>query len=152
MSRETQFLTRDQIEQALKRLGEIANSPSTICGMNMVGLLEVVEAALSRDGVWLSGATQEFLRSTPNLGEVPQPSGIDERHLVVAAALLELLALRTGQQAPNWTDTIGGLREPFFLVSEAESMKNTRIMCEQESPEPLRKRKLLAPPQFLTWA
>ena len=118
----------------------------------MVTLHEVVEAALSRDGVWLSGATQEFLRATPNLCDVPQPDGIDERHLVVAAALLELLALRTGQQAPNWTATVGSLREPFFLVAEAESMKNTRIMCEQESPEPLRKRKLLAPPQFLTWA
>ena len=118
----------------------------------MVTLHEVVEAALSRDGVWLSGATQEFLRATPNLCDVPQPAGIDERHLVVAAALLELLALRIGQQAPCWTAKIGSLREPFFLVAEAESMKNTRIMCEQESPEPLRKRKLLAPPQFLTWA
>lgn len=118
----------------------------------MVTLHEVVEAALSRDGLWLSGATQEFLRATPNLSDVPQPTEGSEQHLVVAAALVELLALRTGQQAPDWTEKVGSLREPFFLVAEAESMKNTRIMCEQESPEPLRKRKLLAPPQFLTWA
>lgn len=118
----------------------------------MVTLNEVVEAALSRDGLWLSGATQEFLRDTPNLCDVPQPTASDQRKLVVSAAILELLALRTGQQAPAWTANVGGLSEPFFLVAEAERMKNTRILCEQESPEPLRKRKLLAPPQYLTWA
>ena len=118
----------------------------------MVSLTEVVDAALSRDGLWLSGATQEFLRCTPNLFDVSQPDGLSDRGLVVAAALVELLALRTGQQAPAWTARVGGLPEPLFLVAEAEQMKNTRIMCEQESPEPLRKRKLLAPPQFLTWA
>lgn len=118
----------------------------------MVTLSEVVDAALSRDGLWLSGATQEFLRATPNLRSVPKPVGANERSLVVAAALLELLALRTGQQAPAWTTTVGSLPEPYFLVVEAETMKNTRIMCERESPEPLRKRKLFAPPQFLTWA
>jgi hypothetical protein len=118
----------------------------------MVTLTELVDAVLSRDGLWLSGATQEFLRSTPGLHEVPQPSAINERQLVVAAAVLELLALRTGQQAPTWTSNIGGLAEPFFLVAEAERMKNTRVMCEQESPEPLRKRGLLAPPQYLSWA
>ena len=118
----------------------------------MVTLNEVVDAALSRDGLWLSGATQEFLRDTPYLRDVPRPSATNDRKLVVAAALLELLALRTGQQPPAWTADVGGLSEPFFLVAEAERMKNTRIMCEQESPEPLRKRKLLAPPTFLTWA
>lgn len=118
----------------------------------MVTLNEVVDAALSRDGLWLSGAIQEFLRITPKLRDVPRPVTATEEELVVAAALLELLALRTDQQAPAWTATVGGLSEPLFLVAEAERMKNTRIMCEQESPEPLRKRKLLAPPQFLTWA
>ena len=118
----------------------------------MVTLNEVVDAALSRDGLWLSGAIQEFLRNTASLRDVPQPTESDERRLVVAAGLLELLALRTGQQSPAWTASIGGLSEPFFLVAEAEHMKNTRIMCEQESPEPLRMRKLLAPPQYLTWA
>lgn len=118
----------------------------------MVTLNELVEAALSRDGLWLSGATQEFLRSTPKLCDVPQLIDADEQTCVVAAGLLELLALRTNQPPPNWTASIGGLSQPLFLVAEAEHMKNTRIMCEQESPEPLRKRKLLAPPQFLTWA
>jgi hypothetical protein len=118
----------------------------------MVTLNELVEAALSRDGLWLSGATQEFLRVTPVLRDVPQPVGASDRQLVVAAALLELLGQRIQQPPPAWTKNIGGLSEPFFLVAEAETMKNTRVMCEQESPEPLRKRKLLAPPQFLTWA
>lgn len=118
----------------------------------MVTLNELVDAALSRDGLWLSGATQEFLRTTPILRDVPLPVGVSERNLVVAAALLELLALRLGQPPPAWTANVGGLPEPFFLVADAERMQNTRRMCEDESPEPLRKRGLLAPPQYLTWA
>lgn len=118
----------------------------------MVTLNDVVDAALSRDGLLLSGATQEFLRATPRLPDVPQPTALSERQLVVAAAIMELLAYRTGQSAPTWTAAVGGLAEPFFLVAEAETMKRLRVMCEQESPEPLRKRKLFAPPQYLSWA
>lgn len=118
----------------------------------MVTLDDVVDAALSRDGLLLSGATQEFLRATPRLTDVSQPTALSERQLVVAAAIMELLAYRTGQSAPLWTATIGGLPEPFFMVAEAETMKHLRGMCEQESPEPLRKRGLFAPPQYLTWA
>ncbi len=118
----------------------------------MVTLNELVEAALSRDGLWLSGATQEFLRGTPVLRDVSPLTGTDDRHVVVAAALLELLALRMHQAPPDWTATVGGLSEPFFLMAEAETMKHTRLLCERESPMPLRKRNLLAPPNFLTWA
>ncbi len=56
----------------------------------------------------------------PNLCDVPQPSETNDRELVIAAALMELLALRTGQQAPAWTANVGGLSEPYFLVAEAE--------------------------------
>ena len=118
----------------------------------MVTLNDVVDAVLSRDGLRLSGTTQEFLRATPQLLDVPKPVALSDRQVVVAAAIMELLALRIGQPAPSWTTTVGGLTEPFFLVAEAETMKRLRIMCEQESPEPLRKRGLLAPPQYLSWA
>ncbi len=118
----------------------------------MVTLNDVVDAALNRDGLLLSGATQEFLRVTPRLSDVPQPTALSERQLVVAAAIMELLSLRTAQSAPAWTAKIGGLKESFFLVAEAETMKHLRVMCEEESPEPMRKRGLFAPPQYLTWA
>jgi len=76
----------------------------------------------------------------------------DDRHLIVAAAIVELLAERTGQSAPSWTSSAGELADPFFLVAAAERMSGLRTLCERESPEPLRKRRLFAPPTFLTWA
>lgn len=118
----------------------------------MVTLTDVFDAALIRDGLLLSGATQEFVRATPRLRDVPLPNGLSERQLVVPAGIMELLAVRTGQAPPSWTATVGGLPEPFFLVAEAETMTRLRVMCQQESPEPLRKRGLLAPPQYLSWA
>ena len=118
----------------------------------MVPLNDVADAALNRDSLRLRGLTQTLIRESPRLSDVPRPVTSDDRHLVTAAAIVELLAARTGQPAPAWTAKVGGLSEPFFLVVEAETMTHLRTMCEQESPEPLRKRRLLAPPEFLSWA
>ncbi|MFM9960535.1 MAG: hypothetical protein ACKV2Q_04845 [Planctomycetaceae bacterium] len=113
---------------------------------------EIVKAAVCRDNLWLRGAVQEFIRLRPCLVDVGKPDTDNEFELVVAAGIMELLAIRISQVAPSWTAEVGGLSEPFFLVTAAERMPYTRHLCEQESPEPLRKRNLLAPPQFLTWA
>ena len=68
------------------------------------------------------------------------------------AAINELLAFQHRQLPPAWTQEIGALPEPFFLVEAAESMKRLRILCETQSPEPMRKRRLYAPPHFLQFA
>jgi hypothetical protein len=47
---------------------------------------------------------------------------------------------------------IGPVPEPVFLLESATRMKRLRILCETEAPEPLRKRGLFAPPDFLTFA
>ena len=72
--------------------------------------------------------------------------------LGTAAALLELLAQRTGRPAPQWTRDIGAVPTPMFLLEAAVRMPRLRLLCESESPEPLRKRGLYAPPDFLTFA
>ena len=113
---------------------------------------EIIKATVCQDHLWLSGAVQEFIRMQPRLVDVQQPEVECQFDLVIAAGIMELLAMRINQEPPAWTAQVGGLSEPYFLVSAAERMPNTRIMCEQESPEPLRKRNLFAPPQFLTWA
>ena len=118
----------------------------------MVRLDELASAALNRDCLRLRSLVQDLMRESPRLSELPQPQVSDTQLLIVAAALVELLAERTGQPAPSWTATVGAMPQPFFLVAAAERMVSMRRLCEQESPEPLRKRGLLAPPQFLTWA
>ncbi len=83
---------------------------------------------------------------------VAQPSELDPIGLVVAAGIVELMAERSEQPPPPWTANVPAAPEPLFLVKAALSMPRLRRLCEEEGPEPLRRRGLLAPPGFLTAA
>jgi hypothetical protein len=79
-----------------------------------------------------------------------QPLGLTLREMVVAAALTELLASRDGKAAPpRGTSSIGAQVEPLFLDPGHESMPRTRELARRAGPEPLRRRNLYAPPDFL---
>ena len=118
----------------------------------MVTLESLAGAALRCDNLSLRSLAQNFLRDHPRLDAVPRPTTTDPQVLTIAAALVELFALRAGQPAPSWSLEIGAMSTPMYLVEAASRMKNLRKLCELESPEPLRKRGLYAPPEFLTFA
>jgi hypothetical protein len=118
----------------------------------MVTIEQLARAALDGDNLLLRALTQEFLSASPRLSECPRPLSDDLRVLAASASLLELFALRLQQKPPTWTTAIAPLSEPIFLVRSALTMKRLRHLCETESPEPLRKRGFLAPPNFLQFA
>lgn len=118
----------------------------------MVTLDELAEAALQREGLLVRSLAQDFLRETNYLTDVPRPKTADARLLTTAAALVELFAAQRRQTPPAWTQQVGPLVEPFFLLEAAEHMKRLRTLCETQSPEPMRKRRLYAPPNFLVFA
>lgn len=118
----------------------------------MATLEALAEAALRWDNLQLRSLVQDFLRADTLLSAIPRPQIDDPRVLTIAAALVELFAQRAGQAAPTWTREVDGLPEPFFLLEAATRMKRLRALCETESPEPLRKRGLYAPPDFLSFA
>jgi hypothetical protein len=118
----------------------------------MAMLEELAMAALGRDHLTLRSLVRDFLTEYPQLANVPRPQSENQDVLSVAAGLLELLAQRAGQAAPDWTRSIGPMPTPFILLESALRMKRLRALCETESPEPLRKRGLYAPPDFLTFA
>jgi len=118
----------------------------------MVTLEMLAEAALQRDNLSLRSQVQDFVRDHPQLTAISRPQSDNQQILGIAAALLELLAERTGKPAPAWTRDIGAVPEPVFLLEAAMRMKRLRALCEAESPEPLKKRGLYAPPDFLTFA
>ncbi|MBA3311689.1 MAG: hypothetical protein H0T47_00150 [Planctomycetaceae bacterium] len=123
---------------------------STISGTNPSATAETLAgAALSLDGLMLRSLAQDLVRQYPQLASIPRPQSEDRQILGTAAALMELLALRHGQMAPDWTRAIGKVPRPMFLVAAANRMENLRALCEAESPEPLKKRGLYAPPDFL---
>ena len=67
----------------------------------------------------------------------------------IAAGVAELLAARSGQAAPEWTSAVTGASGEVCLVKAAKTMPRLRELCVREGPEPLRRRGLLAPPEFL---
>jgi hypothetical protein len=107
---------------------------------------------LRRDSLALREGVLDFLRENPELESITEPSFSTPELRVVASALLELMAQRWGQRAPAWTRAVGSLSEPFFLLESALTMPRLRALCERESPLPLRKRGLYAPPNFLQFA
>jgi hypothetical protein len=53
---------------------------------------------------------------------------------------------------PAWTQQVPPLAVPFLLVKAFATLPRLRQACEEEGPEPLRRRGLLAPPDFLRTA
>ena len=118
----------------------------------MVRIEQLAEAVLKSDGLTVRSLAQDFFRENPRLADIPKPAVDDVRLLAACASLLELFASRLGQDGPTWTENIGPLPEPIFLLKAAATMKRLRTLCEAESPEPLRKRGFYAPPNYLEFA
>jgi hypothetical protein len=78
-----------------------------------------------------------------------QPRGLSGREMAIAAGLAELLAERAGATPPAWTATVGGTGAPLFLDPGLEVMPRTLKHAMAEAPEPLRKRNIYAPRDFL---
>ncbi len=116
----------------------------------MISLVEqLANAALARDALKVRSLAQDLLRSSP-LSNLDRPTTSTPEALIVAAALVELLAFRNHVSSPTWTSEIGGMETPFHLLNAAERMPRLRAWCEAEAPEPLRRRKLFAPPDYLS--
>jgi len=118
----------------------------------MTTIETIAQSALEKDNLMTRSLVQDFLRTQPNLSAIPRPNLSEHAELAIAAALLELFAQRQNQKAPQWTSEVDGVSEPFFLIRSVEKMKRLRELCLQESPEPLRKRKFFAPPDYLKFA
>jgi len=113
---------------------------------------QLAQAALARDHLKLRSLVQDLIRANKDFSRVPCPSTRDSRLLAITASLVELLALRQQQTPPAWTSQVEPLKEPFYMLESAASMKRLRTLCETQSPEPMRKRRLYAPPHFLEFA
>lgn len=118
----------------------------------MAKIEELAIAVLAYDSLLARALIQGFYDPALNLAHISKPDTADPEILATSAALIELLALRRGQKAPAWTEDVGPLRESRYLLRAAASMRRLRRLCETEAPEPLRKRRLFAPPNFLEFA
>jgi hypothetical protein len=115
-------------------------------------LRELVEALLARDALKARQWTADAERETMIWTDVPRPVGWSAAELALAAGVVELLASRSHQAPPSWTATVGCAPDPLYLVRACETMPRLKLSCETEGPEPLRLRRIYAPPDFMTAA
>lgn len=114
-----------------------------------MALSDLVRALLAGDLLASRQWVADARRARVSWPEWPKPEGLDERELIVAAAVVELLAARDGAAPPAWTASVAGTREPLFLDPGLESMPRTLARVRAEAPEPLRKRNVFASADFL---
>lgn len=115
-------------------------------------LRDLVKALLSYDAIAARQWIADARRARFAWSRVEEPAGLSHVERAVAAAVVELQANRSGEPPPAWTADIGALSTPLLLVRAASEMPRLRRTCERDGPEPLRRRNLLAPPEFLTIA
>jgi len=113
-------------------------------------LRELVTFILSRDLLSARQWVADALRAGFRWESVQRPNGLNERELAVAAGVAELLAERAGSRAPPWTSTIGACRESVLLDPGLDAMPRTLARAKTAGPEPLRRRNLIATPEFLS--
>jgi hypothetical protein len=80
---------------------------------------------------------------------VPMPDDLSDLELVIAAGILELLASRKGAAAPDWVNRVGTAVESVVLDPGLERMPRSFAKAKSDGPEPLRRRNLVAMPDFL---
>jgi len=117
----------------------------------MTTIEQIGKAALNGDAIFVRALTQDLLSLYPVLAEVPKPESSDLELLAVSAAIIELLSLRRGENPPTWTQAIGALEKPVFLLRAATKMPRLREMCQDAAPYPLRRRRIYAPPDYLVF-
>ncbi len=113
---------------------------------------DLVAALVDRDALRAREWVADAERARFDWSRVAEPHGLDAVGLALAAGLVELMAARHGNEPPAWTSAVPAAPRPVLLVKAAERLPRLRQLCEEEGPEPLRRRWLLAPPDFLTAA
>jgi hypothetical protein len=115
----------------------------------MTTLEQIAAQILAKNPLEARSLMQDYLRLGAPLWSERAPDSDDPKICAVTAAIAELIATRTMQQAPAWVNQIGRLPTPVHLVEAAAKSPKMRARIEQESPEPLRKRNVFAPPDYL---
>jgi hypothetical protein len=121
-------------------------SPSSLA---MTFADDIAHHILKGNALEVRSLVQDWRRDGAPLSDVAAPTVSDPEVWAVAAGVVELLALRANQAPPSWTSRAAPLPEPLYLVSAAHRSTKLRERIERESPEPLRRRNLFAPPGYL---
>jgi hypothetical protein len=114
-----------------------------------MNLADLVHAILSGNLLAARQWVADAQRSHIEWKSVEKPVGLSAREMTVAAGLAEMLAARAGTSPPHWAITVGPQNEVLVLDPGLERMPRSFEQAKRNGPEPLRKRNLIASPDFL---
>ena len=117
-----------------------------------VSILDLVQAILAERDLEARQLVMDLQDITQSFSNVAKPDTQNPEELIVAAALVELFAIRREELPPSWTQQIAGLDKPRYLLGDPNRYPRFYARCVQESPEPLKRRNLIAPRDYLTFA
>ena len=118
----------------------------------MVDPEDLARTAMAGNALMLRSMAQEWIAATTDFSAVAPPKTNDPTLRAVAAGFVELFAMRRNLLAPAWTAEVPPAPQPVYLVRDCTKMVRLRHLCETESPAPLRRRQIFAPPNYLTFA
>lgn len=112
-------------------------------------ITELVHALLAGDLLTARQCAADAQRSRLQWDQLERPLGLSDREMSVAAGIVELLASRAGATPPSWTNAVGAVGELLILDPGLEQMPRSFARAKTAGPEPLRRRNLIALPDFL---
>lgn len=110
---------------------------------------ELVDAIIVGDLLTARQCVADAQRMHVDWNRFEQPLDLTEREMSIAAGLIELFASRAGATPPLWTSRVGGVTEMLILDPGLEQMPRSFARARTAGPEPLRRRNMIAPPDFL---
>jgi hypothetical protein len=120
---------------------------------HMVRIEQLAMAALEHDALSLRSLAQRLARGESALGGLScRQLHPTSRFWRYAQGLPSCSPERRQQSPPAWAGQIAPVEHPLYLLKSAQTMPRLRRLCESESPPPLRRRNLFAPPTFLEFA
>lgn len=112
-------------------------------------LRKLVQALLRGDLLTARQCVADAQRARVQWSDVVAPAGLSEQEIAVAAAVVELLASRAGEQAPHWTASVGPVLELLVLDPGLDQMPRSFARAKASGPAPLLRRNIVAMPDFL---
>jgi hypothetical protein len=110
---------------------------------------ELVRSLLAGDLLAARQCVADAQRTRFQWGHLERPLDMSDVELSIAAAVVELLASRAGATPPPWTQAVGPVSELLVLDPGLEQMPRSFAHARAAGPEPLRRRNLVALPDFL---
>ena len=113
-----------------------------------MNLSELVQYVLNNNCLYARQWVQDSIHMKFDWSTVKEPSELEGKYLIVAAAITNLFAKRNNVSPPKWIKKVMASNKPIWLIRQDMPRLSKRV--EKECPESLRSYNVYAPSNYLT--